>query len=97
MPLAYHSRLHLEDEKNIIHHLLETFAPLYHAVYAISILAIRLHDCPISINIAFRHYEEAITTVRAYDPPCYRESIFFLYFLLLLFDIACASRRWLKA
>ena len=96
MPLAYHSPLHLEEEKNIILHLSETFAPLHHAVCAISILAIRSHDCPISMELAFQHYGKATTMAESCGPSLHRESIFFLHFLLLLFDVACASRRWLE-
>jgi len=96
IPLAYRSRLHLEEDKNIILDLSETFAPLHHAICAISILAIRSHDCPVSMEFAFRHYEKAITIAESCGPSLHRESMFFLHFLLLLFDIACAFRRRLE-
>ena len=96
MPLAVRSRLHLEQEQNPMLQSSETFAPLHHAICAISILAIKPYDCPMSMELAFRHYDRAISTASSWSPPSYQEPMFYLHFLLLLFDIACASRRWLK-
>ncbi|KAI4853123.1 hypothetical protein E4T44_01037 [Aureobasidium sp. EXF-8845] len=69
-----------------------TFQPLHHAICAISMLSLAFKGQRQLFAGAFRHYHQAITTCIS---PTIKPagSLIYLHYILLNFDVCCASQR----
>ncbi|KAF4550554.1 Hypothetical protein D9617_16g013420 [Elsinoe fawcettii] len=93
MPMAVRYRLNIENNENLLLSTARKFPPLYHAICAITLLNSGLNNRPELLAGSFQHYDRAVSACRnleSYDP----EATFFLHFILLMYDIGCASQRW---
>ncbi|KAI4725847.1 hypothetical protein E4T49_06409 [Aureobasidium sp. EXF-10728] len=94
MPMAVRFRLNIEDNQNVLLSSAKQFLPLRHAICAITLLNSGMKNRPELIAGSFQHYDRAITACRSMSPSANSEAVFFLHFVLLMYDIACASQRW---
>jgi hypothetical protein len=94
MPMAVRFKLNIEDNQNVLVSSAKQFLPLRHAICAITLLNSGMKDRPELIAGSFQHYDQAITACRSMPPSTDPEAVFFLHFVLLMYDIACASQRW---
>ncbi|KAF2221633.1 hypothetical protein BDZ85DRAFT_265728 [Elsinoe ampelina] len=93
MPMAVRFRLNIENNENLLLSTARRFPPLHHAICAITLLNSGLNNRPELLAGSFQHYDRAVSACRnleTYDP----EATFFLHFILLMYDIGCASQRW---
>ncbi|PNS18227.1 Transcriptional activator protein UGA3 [Sphaceloma murrayae] len=93
MPLAVRFRLNVENNENLLLTTARRFRPLHHAICAITLLNSGLNNRPELLAGSFQHYDQAVSACRSmstFDP----EATFFLHFILLMYDIGCASQRW---
>lgn len=93
MPMAVRYRLNIENNENILLSTARNFRPLHHAICAITLLNSGLNNRPELLAGSFKHYDQAVSACRnmsSYHP----EATFFLHFILLMYDIGCASQRW---
>lgn len=94
MPMAVRFKLNIEDNENVLLSTSRNFLPLRHAICAITLLNSGMKSRPELIAGSFQHYDQAITACRSLSPSASPEAVFFLHFILLMYDIACASQRW---
>jgi hypothetical protein len=94
MPMAVRFKLNIEDNQNVLVSSANQFPPLRHAICAITLLNSGMKNRPELIAGSFQHYDQAITACRSMPPSTNPEAVFFLHFILLMYDIACASQRW---
>ncbi|KAG9571404.1 hypothetical protein KCU79_g235, partial [Aureobasidium melanogenum] len=94
MPMAVRFKLNIEDNENVLISSAKQFLPLRHAICAITLLNSGMKNRPELIAGSFQHYDRAITACRSMPPSANSEAVFFLHFILLMYDIACASQRW---
>jgi hypothetical protein len=94
MPMAVRFKLNIEDNQNVLVSSANSFPPLRHAICAITLLNSGMKNRPELIAGSFQHYDQAITACRSMPPSTNPEAVFFLHFILLMYDIACASQRW---
>jgi hypothetical protein len=93
MPMAVRFKLNIEENQNVLLSCAKHFPPLRHAICAITLLNSGMKSRPELIAGSFQHYHRAITC-QSLTPAAAPEAVFFLHFVLLMYDIACASRRW---
>ncbi|KAG9602856.1 hypothetical protein KCU77_g528, partial [Aureobasidium melanogenum] len=94
MPMAVRFKLNIEDNENVLISSAKQFLPLRHAICAITLLNSGMKNRPELIAGSFQHYDRAITACRSMPSSANSEAVFFLHFILLMYDIACASQRW---
>lgn len=94
MPMAVRFKLNIEDNENVLITSAKQFLPLRHAICAITLLNSGMKNRPELIAGSFQHYDRAITACRSMPSSANSEAVFFLHFVLLMYDIACASQRW---
>ncbi|KEQ92143.1 hypothetical protein AUEXF2481DRAFT_32351 [Aureobasidium subglaciale EXF-2481] len=94
MPMAVRFKLNIEDNQNVLVTSARNFVPLRHAICAITLLNSGLKNRPELVAGSFQHYDRAITACRSMSSSANSEAVFFLHFVLLMYDIACASQRW---
>jgi hypothetical protein len=94
MPMAVRFKLNIENNQNVLVSSAQQFPPLRHAICAITLLNSGMRNRPELIAGSFQHYDQAITACRSLPPSTSPEAVFFLHFILLMYDIACASQRW---
>ena len=94
MPMAVRLGMNVEDKQNVLLSYSKDFVPLHHAICAITLLDSGMEDRPERIAGSFKHYDQAITACRSIPPSADPHAVFFLHFILLTYDIACASQRW---
>jgi len=94
MPMAVRFKLNIEDNQNVLVSTAKQFPPLRHAICAITLLNSGMKNRPELVAGSFQHYDQAITACRSMPPSTNPEAVFFLHFVLLMYDIACASQRW---
>ncbi|KAG9691928.1 AFG1-like ATPase, partial [Aureobasidium melanogenum] len=94
MPMAVRFKLNIEDDENVLLSSAKKFVPLRHAICAITLLNSGMKNRPELIAGSFQHYDRAITACRSMPDSYNCEAVFFLHFILLMYDIACASQRW---
>ncbi|KAI5268205.1 hypothetical protein E4T47_07806 [Aureobasidium subglaciale] len=92
MPLG--SRFKLSDcgHEDVIVQESRSFPPLYHAICAITLLSLALKGQRHLLAGAFQHYHQAISACMSstYMSP---GSLIYLHFILLLYDICCATQN----
>lgn len=95
MPLAFKFGLNKDSDKNDILVLAaRKFRPLRHAVCAITLLSLALQGRSELLEGAFHHYQQAISSVRLYSDNIHPDHLFYLHFILLLYDGYCKHRGW---
>ena len=94
MPMAVRFKLNIEDNQNVLVSTAKQFPPLRHAICAITLLNSGMKNRPELVAGSFQHYDQAITACRSMPSSTNPEAVFFLHFVLLMYDIACASQRW---
>ena len=94
MPLGTRFNLHIgAANEDVVTSLAETFPPLYHAICSITMLTLALRGQPNLLTGAFRHYNRALSACLSYT-DIDSDHFFYLHFLLLLYDISCATQNW---
>ncbi|KEQ76360.1 hypothetical protein M436DRAFT_78115 [Aureobasidium namibiae CBS 147.97] len=92
MPLGTLHKLCIdaEAEEAVLNHS-KGFKPLYHAICALSSLSLVLGGQQSFLIEAFQHYDWAISTCIgcAWAEP---SSLFYLHFILLIYDICCVAQ-----
>lgn len=94
MPMTVRLKLTLEDNQNVMIFLSMDFSPLHHGICAITLLNNGMRVRPELMAGSFQQYDHAIAACRATSPSTDTEAVFFLHFLRLMYDIACACQKW---
>lgn len=94
MPYGTRFKLNLGvNNEDVVVTLSKSFRPLYHAVCAITMLALALRGRSDLLTGAFRHYDQAISACLTYS-DIDTDQFFYVHFLLLLYDMCCATQHW---
>lgn len=94
MPLGTRFELNLgAGNEDVILAFAKHFRPLYHAICSITLLSLALGGQPNLLAGAFQHYDQAISACLSYT-DIDSDEFFYLHFLLLLYDICCATQSW---
>lgn len=94
MPFCTRFELHLGPQKeDVILTLAKDFRPLYHAICSLTLLSSALGGQTNLLAGAFQHYDQAIAACLSFT-DIDSDQFFYLHFLLLLYDIACATQNW---
>ncbi|KAI4849518.1 hypothetical protein E4T45_05880 [Aureobasidium sp. EXF-8846] len=95
MPLGMIHKLCFDGEVDtaVLSHS-RSFEPLYHAICAISSLSLVFKGQQSFLVEAFQHYDWAISTCIEYTCAG-PSSLFYLHFVLLIYDICCAAQSTL--
>ncbi|TIA40857.1 hypothetical protein D6C78_02231 [Aureobasidium pullulans] len=92
MPLGSRFKLSDYGSEDIIVQESRTFRPLYHAICAITLLSLALKGQRHLLAGAFQHYHQAISACMT-STNMSPGSLIYLHFILLLYDICCATQN----
>lgn len=79
--------------EDVVIALAKGFSPLYHAVCSLVMLTSALQGQSDLLTGAFRHYDQAISACLEHT-DIDSDQFFYLHFLLLLYDVCCATQNW---
>jgi hypothetical protein len=92
MPLGSRFRLSEQDQEDVVVLESRSFPPLYHAICAITLLSLALKGQRHLLAGAFQHYQQAISACMS-SADMSQGSFIYLHFILLLYDICCATQN----
>ncbi|KAH0342598.1 hypothetical protein KCU81_g5544, partial [Aureobasidium melanogenum] len=92
MPLGSRFRLSECGHDDVIVVEARSFPPLYHAICAITLLSLALKGQRHLLAGAFQHYQQAISACMS-STAISKGSLIYLHFILLLYDICCATQN----
>ncbi|KAK6000308.1 hypothetical protein QM012_003940 [Aureobasidium pullulans] len=92
MPLGSRFRLSDHGNEDVIVQEARSFPPLYHAICAITLLSLALKGQRHLLAGAFQHYQQAISACIS-STNMSQGSFVYLHFILLLYDICCATQN----
>lgn len=94
LPLGTKFNLNLgAGNEDVVIAMAKNFPPLFHAVCSVVMLTLALQGQSDLLTGAFRHYDQAISACLEYT-DIDSDEFFYLHFLLLLYDICCATQNW---
>ncbi|KAG9664156.1 hypothetical protein KCU95_g2147, partial [Aureobasidium melanogenum] len=92
MPLGSRFKLSECGQEDVIVIEARSFPPLYHAICAITLLSLALKGQRHLLAGAFQHYQQAISACMS-STDMSKDSFIYLHFILLLYDICCATQN----
>ena len=92
MPLGSRFKVSEHGQEDLVVLESRSFPPLYHAICAITLLSLALKGQRHLLAGAFQHYQQAISACIS-SADMSQGSFIYLHFILLLYDICCATQN----